>query len=308
MRFGDFDTLCSQVPSYTWCNLFYSQVFKHDKSLLTGASANPAAAPVGVNPECGIPRIQTDGSLGNIANIIACSLSVFLIVTLIVLTGRRKAAVGRSELRLFLIMYLLTLPLQILTNGSVIEQGTTPLVALTAIHAGLVATLFWTLLANAIVATQIVEDGTLSSLIPLSIIGLFFFVTTTYISLDVALLLSTTFGPSNPPQSLSSIPIFVLTSIWPGTAALIYFGIMLYVVLGVLNEVRPVWYYVISAILFVLSQLDYFLLNNVICRGSSQKVDGSFIATILETAAVAMLYYAWRGITEEDWDMEYYPS
>jgi hypothetical protein len=66
-------------------------------------------------------------------------------------------------------MYLLTLPLQILTNGSVIEQGTTPLVALTAIHAGLVATLFWTLLANAIVATQIVEDGTLSSLIVRSV-------------------------------------------------------------------------------------------------------------------------------------------
>lgn len=41
---------------------------------------------------------------------------------------------------------------------------------------------------------------------------------------------------------------------------------MLYIVLGVLNEVRPVWYYVISAILFVLSQLEYFLLNEVICR------------------------------------------
>lgn len=41
---------------------------------------------------------------------------------------------------------------------------------------------------------------------------------------------------------------------------------MLYIVVGVLNEVRPVWYYVISAILFVLSQLDYFLLSKVICR------------------------------------------
>lgn len=41
---------------------------------------------------------------------------------------------------------------------------------------------------------------------------------------------------------------------------------MLYIVVGVLNEVKPVWYYVISAILFVLSQLDYFLLSKVICR------------------------------------------
>lgn len=50
------------------------------------------------------------------------------------------------------------------------------------------------------------------------------------------------------------------------SAALIYFALMLYIVLGVLNEVRPVWYYVLSAILFILSQLDYFLLSKVICR------------------------------------------
>lgn len=50
---------------------------------------------------------------------------------------------------------------------------------------------------------------------PFSIVGFFFFVATTYISLDVALTISRTFGPSNPPQALSSIPLFVLTSIWP---------------------------------------------------------------------------------------------
>ncbi|KAG6370871.1 chitin synthase III catalytic subunit [Boletus reticuloceps] len=308
MHFGDFSTLCSQVPSYTWCNLFYRQVLDSDRSLLTGLSANPAMAPVGVNPECGIPLVQTDGSLGNVANIIACGLSVFVVVGLIVFSTRRKAAVGRSELRIFFGLYLLTLVFQILTTGSVLEQGSKGLVILTAIHAGLVATLFWTLLGNAIVATQVVEDGTLSSLIPFGIISLFFFVATTYISLDTAFSLSKAFGPSNPQQALNGIPLFVLTSIWPGVAALVYFGIMLYIVVGVLNEVRPVWYYVISAILFVLSQLDYFLLNKVICRGSSMKVDGSFIATILETAAVVCLYLAWRGITEEDWDVEYYPS
>ena len=31
------------------------------------------------------------------------------------------------------------------------------------------------------------------------------------------------------------------------------------------------------------------------------KVDGSFIATLLETAAVAFLYLGWRGITEGAW-------
>lgn len=113
MHFGDFSTLCSEVPSYTWCNLFYKQVnlilgranlsnlidhldqvLENDASLLTGLSANPATAPVGVNPECGIHLVQTNGSLGNIANIIACGLSVFVVVSLIVFSSRRKAAVG----------------------------------------------------------------------------------------------------------------------------------------------------------------------------------------------------------------------
>ena len=50
------------------------------------------------------------------------------------------------------------------------------------------------------------------------------------------------------------------------SAALLYFAIMLYIVLGVLNELRPVWFYILAAVLFVLSQLDYFLLNKVICN------------------------------------------
>lgn len=113
MSFGDFSTLCSQVPSYTWCNLFYrqvsfifnraclvdvidhfDQVLQNDPSLLTGLSANPATAPVGVNPECGISLVQTNGSLGNIANIIVCGLSAFVVVALLVFSSRRKAAVG----------------------------------------------------------------------------------------------------------------------------------------------------------------------------------------------------------------------
>jgi Chitin synthase export chaperone len=33
-------------------------------------------------------------------------------------------------------------------------------------------------------------------------------------------------------------------------------------------------------------------------QGASAKVDGSFVATILETAAVGVIYLGWRSITE----------
>ncbi|KAI0088926.1 chitin synthase III catalytic subunit [Irpex rosettiformis] len=302
-RFGDFEPLCKNTPSYPWCNLFYRQLQRHSPDVLQGASADPKTAPVGINPVCGIPFVAVDGSLANIANIIACGLSVIFLVYLTWATSRRKAAVGRIELRLFLILYLLTLPLQILTTGSFIEQGSTALTVLTAIHAGLVAATFWALLANGIVSTQIVEDGTLSAIIPFTFFIAAFFAATTYIALDVGFTFTSALGPSNPPESLHSVPLFVLTTIWPGAAALLYFALMLYIVLGVLNEVRPMWFYVLAAVLFILSQLDYFLLNKVICKGvSSHRLDGSFVATFLETAAVGVLYLAWRSITEEDWD------
>jgi hypothetical protein len=116
-RFGDFAVLCSQTPSYPWCNLFYRQVchnppllanplanLRHhfqilttSSSLLTGLSENQSAAPVGVNPECGILKAGTGGSLGNIANIIVCALSVFFVAGLVVFSSRRKAAVGTSS-------------------------------------------------------------------------------------------------------------------------------------------------------------------------------------------------------------------
>jgi len=161
-------------------------------------------------------------------------------------------------------------------------------------------------LGYAIISTQVVEDGTLSALIPLSVFAAAFFAATTYISLDVGLTITNTFGPSDPPESLNSIPLFVLTSIWPAAAAVLFFILMAYIVLFILKEIRPMWFYLLAAILFVLSQLDYFLLNKVICNGSDAKVDGSFVATVLETASVSVLYLAWRSITEESWDDDLY--
>lgn len=304
--FGDFQPLCSGTPSYTWCNLFYRQLLDRASQVLTGVSADPVSAPVGVNPQCGIPRVGQEGSISNVANIVACGVSILVVSVLIFLCHRRKAAVGRWELRAFLILYLFTLPLQLLTTGSLLEQGSTALVALTAIHAGVVVALFWVLIANAIVATQWIEDGTMTSIIPLSIISLIFFGGTLYIALDVALGITEAVGGlSNPPERIKSIPLFVLTSIWPPVSVIIYLVIMSYIVLQVLNEMRPLWYYLLSAALFVLAQLAWFLLNKVICKGSNQKIDGSFVATILETLAVWVLFLAWRSITEETWDEDF---
>jgi hypothetical protein len=73
---------------------------------------------------------------------------------------------------------------------------------------------------------------------------------------------------------------------------------MIWIVVKKLREQRPLVYYMLAGILFVLAQLTYFLLSRPICNGTNAKIDGSFLATALETASVIVLYLAWQGITE----------
>ncbi|KAG6877154.1 hypothetical protein C0993_009912 [Termitomyces sp. T159_Od127] len=301
-RFGDFGPLCTSVPSYPWCNLFYRQLVRTgNAAVLVGASASPSTAGVGVNPKCFIAPTFSDPPphLGNIANYVACAVSFFVTLGLIWLVHRRRAAVGRIELRTLLAVYAVTLPLNAITTGSFIRQGSTALVVLTAIHAGFVVAFFWGLLANAIVATQIVEDGTWSSLLPYTIFSVLLFALGTYLALDTALGATNTIGgASSPPQSLRSISLFVVLSIWPLLCALLYLVLMAYIVIKVLREYRPMIFYGLAAVLFVLGQLAWFLLGRVLCNASNHRIDGSFLATVLETAAIVVLFFAWRSITE----------
>lgn len=69
--------------------------------------------------------------------------------------AKPSAIPGRVELRSLLLAYILSLALQIVTTGAVLKQGTTAIVALTAIHAALVAAMFWMLFFNGLVATQV---------------------------------------------------------------------------------------------------------------------------------------------------------
>lgn len=62
---------------------------------------------------------------------------------------------GRIELRATLTVYIITCILQLLTTGSIFEQGSVLLTVLTALHAGAVASFFWCLVANALIATQV---------------------------------------------------------------------------------------------------------------------------------------------------------
>jgi len=307
--FGAFKPLCHSVGSYPICNLFFRQLAKHAPADLHASTSSitdyTKVAPVGINIECGIPRASGSGQLGNLANMIVCGLSLVVIIILAIRSSKREAAVGRVEFRALLLMYAVTLGLQLVTTGSFLRQSSATLVVVTALHMGSIVAFFWGLFANAIVSTQFIEDGTPSSLVPLYGLYVVLFGVTTFISLDTGFTYTNAFGPSNPPSDLRNVPLFILINVWPALCAFLYLVIMIYVVVQILGEGRPLVWFLASALLFVFSQLDYFLLSKVICKATHASIDGSFVATILETLSVVGLFYGWVGITEDTWDDPY---
>jgi len=294
--FGSFVYMCRETDSYPVCNLFWRQLSNANFTLPSSTTA-----PVGIEPRCGIPG----GRFGNFANIIVCVLCMLLSIYLSQRANRRRAAVGRIEIRAMLVLYAVSLAFQAITTASILEQGSLPLLILTALHAGVVAAFFWTLLGTALVATQYVEDGTPSSLIPYYGLAGILFLATTYIAADTAFGFTNIFK-STPARDLKSIGLFILLVMWPVVAVLLYFVTMSVIVLRVLEERKPLLYYSGALATFIASQLLYFFLSVPICQGTNRLLDSAFIATALETAAVGILFVAWRGITESDWEDQLY--
>ncbi|KAF8991539.1 hypothetical protein BDQ17DRAFT_1392983 [Cyathus striatus] len=234
-QFGDFQPLCTNVPSYPWCNLFYRQLLRNNTHLLLPISNNTLTAPVGVNPTCGILRVV----VRFIPTLLIYSHCSFLTSLFILVANPPLPPKGRIELRLLLSTYLILLPIQLITTVHHLSYH--------SYTCWIARALFWVLLANGVVATQVVEDGTMSSLV------------------------------------LHMYPNGTVT-------------------LNVLREMKPMWFYILSMVLFVLAQLAWFLLGGRICSGSNKTIDGSFIATMFESAALGALVLAWKSITEDSWD------
>jgi len=66
-----------------------------------------------------------------------------------------------------------------------------------------------------------------------------------------------------------------------------------------------VGYLTLAFVFMVGSQVIYFLANDPLCKASQEKVDGSFIATLLETVSVVLLIVTWSSVTEGSVDSPY---
>ncbi|POY70776.1 hypothetical protein BMF94_6187 [Rhodotorula taiwanensis] len=317
--FGDFDYACRNIPSMPICNLFFRQLLVNPAGTSAPAynilglpapgssNFNSAVKNHGVGGfgSCYIPRAGfaggESGRLGNIANLILCGIAVLVGLGLAAAAIRRTAAVGRVEYTTLFVMYALVQGAQLADNSGLLRQGSLAISWVTAIHTGLLVGLFWNLVWAAFLSLQVVEDGTLFSLIPMFVIGIILTVGSGYIAADTALTITNYFR-SEPARSLHNNWLFVLTIIWPAAAAAVYFIIQAGVVVRILREKKPLFTLLGAAVAFIAAQAFYYALGHKICTGTNGKIDSSWIATLLETVSIGLIFAAWQFVTEDEWE------
>lgn len=284
-QFGDFHNFCrdSTLPV---CNLFPGFSYSNPSGLaceLTGIS------------------LSRDRHLGNLGSILFAAIAIIVSAFLIWRSERKQAAVGRREMQLFLLGYIIIEICEIFTVGK-FPLNNTVLIAFTGIHLGMIVATLWVLLLNAVVGYQLLDDGT-----PLSI-GLMvgsaaaLFIGTGYIALDTGYNwtghFDSSYGASN-----RNIGLYVLYQLAPLIFLFSFFVLESALVIRVLGERKPMLYLGAAALLFAIGQIFNYVISVHICNGTSGKIDGALFETLFTLLSVAAIWFFWSSITEDDWPM-----
>lgn len=318
-KYGEWDYICRVSPQPI-CNLFFRQLLVHPDhgvqaapdSYLGLPSDDPSARQsllselgLGIRSSCSIPRMESTGgqlnSLGNVADIVLCCFSIFVVIGIIFKAFRRKAAVARVEMMILLGLYGLIKFFEIFDTGSFLEQGSQSIVWLTSIHHSLTVLFYFCLIWLGFLGLQLIEDGTKISLIPLLSCMTFLFIGSIYIFLDTGFGVTHYFS-SQPASHLYSPWTFSMVILWPFIALTIYAGLTILVSVKILGELKPVVVLLFSMMTIAMGTIFRWILTQPICHSSNATVDGSFMGSLLELVSLGLLVYIWICLTEAEWD------
>jgi Chitin synthase export chaperone len=237
--------------------------------------------------------------LANLGSILVCGIAIAVALLLLFRSERKAAAVGRREMQLFLIGYILISICEIFTVGG-FPLDVTARQAFTALHLALITATLWILLLNALVGFQLLDDGTRLSLGLLVGSAAALFIGTGYIALDTAFSWTGHFDSSlHAPNR--NIGLYVLYQLAPLVFLFSYFVLESILVLRILGERKPMIYLVAAALLFAIGQIFNYVISVHICNPTKGKIDGAFFETIFTLLSVVAVWTFWSSITEDDW-------
>ncbi|WEW61782.1 hypothetical protein PRK78_007278 [Emydomyces testavorans] len=214
---------------------------------------------------------------------------------------KKKAAVGRREIQIFLIGFAVIQLCEIFTVGGFplddkVRKG------FTAVHLAAIVATIWMLFINALVGYQFLDDGT-----PISI-GLMvasagvLFVGTGYIALDTAFSWTGHFDPSLSGEN-RNVGLYVLYLLFPLICLVAFFALEAFLVIRILGEMRPMLYLAAAGVLFAIGQIFDFVISTHICQATNGKINGAMFETLFTLLSVGMIWIFWSSITEDDWPM-----
>jgi len=284
-EFGNFHDFCrdSTLPI---CNILSAQ--------------NGQDGPWGGCELKGIP-LSGDRKLGNLGAIILCGLAIVTSLFLLLKSEKKKAAVGRREMQLFLLGYILISICEIFSVGEFpfpkdARDG------FTAVHIGAIVATTWILVMNALIGYQFIDDGTALSLGLCLITAAALFVGTGYIALDTGFDFTGYWEDSYTGDN-RHIALYVLYQLVPLIFLVAFYVFEAILVLRVLGETRPMIYLTSAAVLFAAGQVFNYVVSKYICDGTDGKIDGSMFQTLFTYLAVVAVWIFWSSITEDDWPM-----
>ncbi|KAK4505044.1 hypothetical protein PRZ48_003007 [Zasmidium cellare] len=246
-------------------------------------------------------HLSNDRYLANLGSILIDGIAILVSLFLLWKSDRKKAAVGRREMQIFLFGFIVIEICEIFTVGGFPLDGGVRR-AFSAVHIAAVVATLWILMMNGAVGYQLIDDGT-----PLSM-GLIFgsavalFIGTGYIALDTGFSWTGYWNSSlaEPNQAYALYTLYLLV---PLVFLFVYFVLETVLVLKVLGEVRPMLFLVAAMLLFAIGQIFQFVISVHICNGTNGKINGGLFESLFTLLSVIMIWVFWSSITEDDWPM-----
>ncbi|TKA64307.1 hypothetical protein B0A49_08228 [Cryomyces minteri] len=289
--YGKFHNFCRDTgdvaSTLPVCNLF-------------GESPSRGGSGYGGCQLTGIP-LSRGRHLANLGSIVFCGIAIVTTLFLIWRSNRKRAAVGRREMQLFLLGYIIIEICEIFSTGGFPLNGGVRR-AFSAVHIAAIISTLWILMINGAVSYQLLDDGT-----PLSLGLVFFsaailFIGTGYIALDTGFSW-TGYWDSTLADPNRSYSLYTLYQLVPLVFLFIFVVLEMIVVLRVLGERKPMLYLLGAVILFAIGQIFQYVISVHLCNATSGKINGGLFETLFTLLAVIMIWVFWSSITEDDWPM-----
>lgn len=178
-------------------------------------------------------------------SIILDGIGILVAVLLLWRSQKKRAAVGRREMQLFLLAYILIDICEIFSIGGFPLKSSIR-TAFSGIHIGAITAASWILMLNGAVGYQAIDDGTIVSLSLIFVSAALIFIATGYIALDTGYSWSGHFDSSlyAPNRNYALYTLYLLL---PIVFLFIYFVLEAVVVIKVLGETRPLRKFVLCS-------------------------------------------------------------